>query len=110
MYEGMVLHGMRDGAQLSRGRGRPSKKRKRGSVVVTADMVFLRCQCQTRGRDIPRQPNEDVGELLDREAIGWYTCVSGVAMCPVCIALMGGVKHGPAQVIHGENNEPTRTS
>jgi len=69
-------------------------KRKRkpqmGKTQITAGEVILVCRCGTQ-KTIERQEREDVGLLLDREAKGWYTNISGICLCPNCTYAQGTI-------------------
>ena len=56
-------------------------KRQRNGLQVTAYMIGLVCYECNLTREIERT-DEDVDQILDREAIGWYTVIGGIALCP----------------------------
>lgn len=87
-----------------RKRGRPRNKPRFGKVIVTEDTIELICNCGKRNFTIPREPGDDTGDLLAAHAKGWYTCISGVAMCPTCVGRRGGIRCGPGGKIHGETD------
>jgi len=56
-------------------------KRQKNGLQVTATMIGLVCYQCNMTREIVRT-DEDVDQILDREAIGWYTVIGGIALCP----------------------------
>jgi len=80
-----------------------ARKRKRRSnrstTTITDITVTLRCSCG-RERIIERNGIEDVGVLLNKEAVGWYSDILGTCMCPICIGKMGGLKSGIGYGVH----------
>jgi len=76
------------------------KRKKRGcKTIVTDATVVLRCFCG-REKIIERNGIEDVGILLNEQAIGWYTDIMGVCICPVCVGRRGEVKSGLGYGVH----------
>lgn len=78
-------------------------KNKRGTMV-TIDIVTLTCyEC-----NLTREFNRDgkgIRGLLDREARGWYTMYTGIALCPIHTILSGtNLRHlyPLAETIYGE--------
>ena len=84
-----------------RGRGRPRNKPRYGSIKVTEETIELICNCGKRNFTVQREPGVDTSELLALHAKGWYTCLTGIAMCPTCVGRRGGIECGLAQQIHG---------
>lgn len=56
-------------------------KHQRIGLKVSADTIGLICYQCNRTKEIERT-DEDVDQILDREADGWYTMIGGIALCP----------------------------
>lgn len=60
------------------------KKRKfKSDYSIIGDFLHLQCACGIE-LDIPHH-DRPVGELLDEQAIGWYTDFLGQTVCPSCV-------------------------
>jgi hypothetical protein len=75
-----------------------SKKRRYGSIIVTDDTVTLICKCNTE--KVIQRTERNVSHLLDTQAIGWYTCLTGVCLCPVCTIKLGSIEQTLDNGVH----------
>jgi len=67
---------------MAKRRRRKTKfKRQKTGLKVTDNVIGLVCYECNLTKEIERT-NEDVDQTLDREAIGWYTVIGGIALCP----------------------------
>ena len=63
-------------------------KRQKQGIIATIDMVTLTCYECNLTREFERS-GEEIRDLLDREAKGWYTMYTGIALCPRHVILSG---------------------
>jgi hypothetical protein len=57
-------------------------KRKRQGYEKEYDLVRLTCFECNLDKEVRLQNGEDPDHALDREAVGWYTILDGIALCP----------------------------
>ena len=79
-------------------------KRNKQGTTVTIDMVVLVCYECNLTREFERN-GEEITSLLDREAKGWYTMYTGIALCPRHVILSGtNLRHllPLAETIYGD--------
>jgi hypothetical protein len=76
--------------------------RRRGFTVGT-DQITLICSYCYKERSI-RRTDEDTDRILDREAPGWLTTLSGACACPKCTTMYKLSPIKALVTIHGKDD------
>jgi hypothetical protein len=61
---------------------RTFKREKRGLRIVGNRIILTCYECNIQRESLKN--NRDTDEVLDVEAVGWYTLLSGISLCPQC--------------------------
>ena len=79
-------------------------KRVRQGIKVNGNQLTITCYECNLVKEFERN-GEDTDQILDREAVGWYTLFSGIALCPRHIHIAGVTNrllYPLSEVIYGD--------